>query len=160
MADRRRSGAPDLLKGTLGTLIRTTLQQVGAMTDAAREQAGDARRRFDDAMLERRRQAALAELGLAVHDLAATGRLGPLAEDPALARALERVDALDAERTGEGDRPRPGSAREAWSSIPRSSAPRPAGDVWRPPREVPIVGEDDDADLADFMHADDLPPRR
>jgi hypothetical protein len=170
------------LKGTLGTLIRSTLEQVGVVTDAAREKARLGQRRIDEALLERKLKAALAEVGEVARGLVADGRIDAAAF-PELSHALDRVEALEApiaELDESADEPTRGSPRAAWSRVPRSSersarrsvAPDPfdaegrASGVWRPPEPsssggTRFTGEAlDDEDLAEYMHADDVPPRR
>src|SRR6185312_17297286 len=63
MARQRRGGfRPPELRGTLGTLLRTTLAQAGGL-------AREGRARLDDALAGRKRNEALAELGEIVLDL-------------------------------------------------------------------------------------------
>jgi hypothetical protein len=214
MSSGRRPAPPDL-KGTLGTLLRTTLHQVGAVTEAARQKARSQRVRLDGALLERRRQAALAALGELVYELAVSGQLGDLEEMPELARALDDIEAVEQRLADSESGPRQ-SPREAWGRPPRpredddAVAPQRARQrrqaseplrVWRPPadpvpdmadaevddiaaasapsarpaprRRVPSragggiafiddgspAAEDADADLADYMHEDDVPAR-
>lgn len=165
------------LKGTLGTLIRSTLEQVGVVTDVAREKARLGQRRIDEALLERRLRAALSQVGEIARGLVADGRLDDHAF-PELSAALDRVEELEARiaEIDEASEPTRGSARAAWSRVPRTSergrrsaAPDPfdaegrAAGVWRPSGDAGIrvtgAGLDDD-DLAEYMHADDVPPRR
>jgi hypothetical protein len=91
-----RRGSPPDLKGTLGTLIRTTIDQVGAMTEVARRQARTQKSRLDTALLDRRRRDALADLGEALYDLATGGEI-ELDELPELAERVEDVAAIDRE---------------------------------------------------------------
>lgn len=200
MAQKRRGGGgafrPPELKGTLGTLLRTTLHQAGVVRDAAREALGQGRARLDDARQQRRRQDSLAELGELVLDLIRRGEidLGELPEARELIRHLDELDAqggpthddpdevatppsrqrFDARGRGADDGTVGSGAR--WTP-PKSS--RPAGErVWRPPvddappepakaKQMPVPGlrkggisfEDEDEDLAAYMHPDDVPPK-
>jgi hypothetical protein len=197
MARQRRGGfrTPEL-RGTLGTLLRTTRE---VLTRGARE----GRERLDEALSGRRRTDALAELGEIVLDLVRRGELD--ANDLPEARdVLMQLDELDAghptddareiarapSRDRFDDRPRPPSRRDdaddgtvtanTWSPPTRA---KPSAKVWRPPavaaapapddappparRAIPKPGqrkggisfEDDDSDLADYMHPDDVPKK-
>src|SRR5215813_2242983 len=67
MASKRRGGfGPPELRGTLGTLLRTT---TGVVRDAIERGAREGRARLDDARANRRRHDALADLGSLVLDL-------------------------------------------------------------------------------------------
>ena len=72
MARSRRGFGPPELKGTLGTLLRTTLQQASAVRDVIER---GARSRIDDMRHNRRRQDALAELGEIVLELVQRGEI-------------------------------------------------------------------------------------
>ena len=184
MARQRRGGCkPPELRGTLGTLLRTTLLQAGVVRDALERGAREGRSRLDDFRADRRRGEALAELGELVLDLIRKGEidLGELPE----ARAL--VDQLDELDRGEGSAdevamPRSRSRFDGrggddgtvpsatWSSS--QPARRPAN-VWRPvepedddpvatppPRAGGIqFADDDEEDLAGYMNPDDVPPK-
>jgi hypothetical protein len=129
------------------------------MTDVARRQARSGQRRLDGALLERRRQAALAALGEAVYDLAARGELGELERSPELAGALDEVEAIEQRMAEADEAPRPGSPRAAWQNVPRTGGRpgrperaerferREGGEVWRPPRDVEPPPEMEDAEL-------------
>lgn len=249
MARQRRGGGfrPPELRGTLGTLLRTTLEQASFVRDALERGAREGRSRLDDALSGRRRKDALAELGELVLDLIRRGEidLGELPEAADLVRFLDDLDAdspaadepadradriaqpptrgrfdsrdrdrADARPRDDRDvrpddrarprpdaRPAPGrdddgtvsalrgssgpAARGSTGSRPssgRSPAPKPAAPprVWRPsldddppsePREPAArslprdphrkggIQFDDDEDLADYMHPDDVPPK-
>lgn len=80
------------------------------MTDVARRQARTQKHRLDGALLDRRRQAALADLGEALYDLAVRGEI-ELDELPELAERVSDVEAIDreiaeAEREGGAERGR------------------------------------------------------
>ncbi len=94
MASGRRGGPPDL-KSTLGSLLRTTLEQVGAVKDVAKQQARSRGGLLDQALVQRRRKEALAKLGESVYRLSQRGELGELALDPEIAMALAEVDGTD-----------------------------------------------------------------
>jgi hypothetical protein len=89
-----RRGVPPDLKGTLGTLIRTTINQVGAMTDVARRQARSQKQRLDTALLERRRRDALADLGEVLYQLASNGEI-ELDELPELGQGVQEIAELE-----------------------------------------------------------------
>ena len=93
MASKRRGGfRPPELRGTLGTLLRTT---TGVVRDAIERGAREGRARLDDVRANRRRQDALAELGELVLDLIRRGEidLGELPEARDLVRHLDELDA-------------------------------------------------------------------
>ena len=83
MARQRRGGfRPPELRGTLGTLLRTTLAQAGAVREVLERGAREGRSRLDGVLANRRRQDAIAELGEIVLDLIRRGEidLGELPE--------------------------------------------------------------------------------
>jgi hypothetical protein len=186
------------LRGTLGTLLRTTLAQAGVVREVLERGAREGRSRIDGALSSRRRSDALADLGEAVLDLIRRGEID-VDEIPEVRDIVAHLDELDAGHPDEHDAP-PASApaRSRFDSRRRdeddgtvSSAsrwlpakkPAPRGGVWRPPvdsaverpadeitaREAPkprkaavrkggiSFDNDDDADLADYMHPDDVP---
>ena len=153
MVKSGRRGVPPDLKGTLGTLLRTTINQVGAFTDVARRSALTQKQRLDGALLERRRREALADLGEVLYQLLKSGEI-ELDELPELVQAAEEIEELErriAEAEAESGRPRRpvrlsrnerGSAgsREREAERDRASDParrerdtRPTDRVWRPP---------------------------
>ena len=96
MARQRRGGfRPPEIRGTLGTLLRTTLEQAGVVRDAIERSARSGRSRLDEALSGRRRKDALAELGELVLDLIRRGEidLGELPEAKDLVRHLDELDA-------------------------------------------------------------------
>src|SRR3954451_6251385 len=111
MASKRRGGfRPPELRGTLGTLLRTT----GAAARAARGRgARGARARLDSARASRRRHDALADLGELVLDLIRRGEidLGELPEARDLVRELDDLDDADAAAGSEPEPPRPAVRR-------------------------------------------------
>src|SRR5688572_26606945 len=92
----RRGGAGDL-RSALGSLLRSTVEQMGAVKETLERQAQAQKVRLDAALLGRKRREALAELGRVAYDLAAQGRLGDLEDLPELGRALVAVEELDQE---------------------------------------------------------------
>jgi hypothetical protein len=133
---------PPDLKGTLGTLIRTTINQVGAMTDVARRQARSQKQRLDSALLERRRREALADLGENLYDLASRGEI-ELDELPELVTGVQAVDAIDQE-IAEAEQASSAVRRPVRLERTRADRIPPAGRsrerVWRPPVD-PVDGE-------------------
>ncbi len=210
MAQKRRGGGrggafrPPELKGTLGTLLRTTLHQAGVVADAARDALGQGRARLDDARQARRRQDALAELGEVVLDLIRRGEID-VSELPEARDALRRLEGFDDGRDdedegGELDEVATAPSRSRFDTRGRAAKdddgtvgsswrpPKPAKPlerVWRPPAATPPEEEapapkakaglimpgakkkggisfepdDDDEDLASYMHPDDVPPK-
>lgn len=222
MAKQRRTGGSSFrtpeLRGTLGTLVRTTLQQAGALRDALERGAREGRSRLDEARTARRRTEALAELGEIVLDLIRRDEID-LSELPEAADLVRFLDELDADAHSDHDdddderrfakpaarsrfdtrrpssRPPPietdaddGTVSAIGSNPPTRVRPRPpqqpAARVWRPPveedepktstppsrsgpgRDPNRKGgirfdsdDDDDSDLADYMHPDDVPPK-
>lgn len=199
MARQRRGGGfrtPEI-KGTLGTLLRTTLQQAGVVRDALERGAREGRSRLDEAWGNRRRQAHLADLGELVLDLIRRGEID-LAELPEAAELVAALDEIDADAPPDDEPVTPAPTRRRFdersrddgtvSSLARPNAARspavaakPAARVWRPvdpdaeaivepeprasrtPPRDPLraggISFDDDDDLADYMHPDDVPPK-
>lgn len=93
----KRGRASDL-GGTLGGLLRSTLAQAGVVREALERGARSGRAALDealgDAAQERRRTAALAELGQIVFELVQQGELD-LAELPEIHEVVERLERLD-----------------------------------------------------------------
>ncbi len=189
MAQKRRGGGgrafrPPQLKGTLGTLLRTTLHQAGVVRDAAREVFGQGRARIDDVRQQRRRTDALADLGELVLELIRKGEID-LGELPEARELVQQLDDLDAQTEDHGEpevatapsRTRfdtRGADDGTVGSGVRWTPPKPKGErVWRPPTDdAPAAAKpaaprkggisfamDDDDDLADYMHPDDVPPK-
>src|SRR5687768_17033784 len=150
MARQRRGGGfrPPELRGTLGTLLRTTLQQAGAVRDALERGAREGRSRLDEARASRRRHDALAELGEIVLGLIRSGEidLDELPEARAVLRDLEELDAdgddgdrdreepID-DRLRERSRPRSGGRRVSERS-PSESDGTVSSRGWTPPRRA------------------------
>ncbi len=148
MAKSGRRGVPPDLKGTLGTLLRTTINQVGALSDVARRSALTQKQRLDGALLERRRREALADLGEVLYQLLKSGEI-ELDELPELVQAADEIEELErriAEAEAESARPRRpvrltrterGSASErAAEEARRERDARPTERVWRPPPDA------------------------
>jgi hypothetical protein len=162
---------PSDLKNTLGSLLRTTLEHAGALKDAALREAKSTRSWLDAALAERRRKDLLAQLGQITHDLAARGELGDLEEFPEIADVIAAIDELDEQLTASGVEPGAPTAPVGPEAAEKKAVP-----VWRPvmPEEFERTGKTDtsvafgaddaaraeeDADLADYMHEDDVPKR-
>lgn len=217
MARQRRGGfRPPELRGTLGTLLRTTLAQAGVVRDALERGAREGRSRLDEARANRKRNDALGELGEIVLQLIRDGEIdaGELPEVRDVVARLDEIDARDDARVDEppplaratsrarfDDRGR--DARDARadradrdnrddgtvSSRTARELPtrRTAARVWRPTAEPSLAVDDeqptaperparmraaanhvakkggisfDDDDLSDYMHSDDVPPKK
>ena len=182
MARQRRGFGPPELKGTLGTLLSTALQQASAVRDVI---TSNARSRLDDIRHNRRRHDTLAELGEIVLDLVQRGEID-LDELPEAKKIVEELlaDSDDHGRPPErepdvatppsrsrfDDRKSDGTVASSRWSLPRQGQPA-ASRVWRPPAveasaAAPAVKKsggisfhDDDEDLAEYMHPDDVPPK-
>lgn len=124
MASKRRGGfRPPELRGTLGTLLRTTTDVV---RDALERGAREGRARLDDARAHRRRQDALADLGELVLDLIRRGEID-LAELPEARDLVRQLDEFDAEPDAEPEPepPRP-TTRSRFDDRPRRGPAAPA----------------------------------
>lgn len=180
MARQRRGFGPPELKGTLGTLLRTTLQQASAVRDVIER---GARSRIDDMRHNRRRQDALAELGEIMLDLIQRGEID-LDELPEARTVVEQllddapVEHPDVatppsrsrfdDRKAKDDGTVSSTASSRWA-LPKQPVAAPAQRVWRPDVTMPPakaapamtkggISFDDD-DLAEYMHPDDVPPK-
>ena len=124
MATKRRGGfgTPEL-RGTLGTLLRTT---TGVVRDVLERGAREGRARFDDARANRHRQDALAELGELVLDLIRRGEID-LAELPEARDLVRQLDELDADSAGEPEPPR-AQSRNRFDDRARRPTPAPTDD--------------------------------
>ncbi|MDX2088313.1 MAG: hypothetical protein SFX73_10710 [Kofleriaceae bacterium] len=187
MAGKRRSGGfrPPELRGTLGTLLRTALQQAGGVRDAIERATNEGRSRIDNFRADRQRNEALAELGEIVLELIRQGEIDieELPEARELVRYLDELDANSDEADNEAlrdiaaaperqrfdtRRPAPSAASRARGrggdddtvgSGARWTPPKPAAPqrVWRPPAEdAPPAGHRHDAGPGDDTPA----PRR
>lgn len=191
--------------GTLGTLLRTTLQQAGVVREALERGAREGRAKLDDFRADRRRQEALAELGEVVLELIRKGEID-LSELPEARSIVAHLDELDAGgapmRDDDDDEPVFPRGRQrfddrgddgtvssrTWEPPNRRSKPT---QVWRPnvappaaagasddpaaaaparPKHAPLlprdpgrkggISFDDDEDLAEYMHPDDVPAKK
>lgn len=152
MARQRRGGfRPPELRGTLGTLLRSTLQQAGDVLErgarAAGAAASEARSRLEDVRASRSRHDALAELGEVVLDLIRRGEID-VAELPEAEELVRHLDELDAEGDGGSrgrDRDRAGDRdRAAIAHAPS----RRRFDDRRPGRDADIEDEASAPDAA------------
>src|SRR5215831_4534259 len=117
MASKRRGGfGPPELRGTLGTLLRTT---TGVVRDALERGAREGRARLDDVRASRRRQDTLADLGELVLDLIRRGEID-LAELPEARDLVRLLDELDAEPDPEPPPP-PRGLRRRYDDRPSPS---------------------------------------
>src|SRR5262245_16637492 len=176
MPSKRRGGSgPPELRGTLGTLLRTT---TGVVRDALERGAREGRARLDDARASRRRNDTLAELGELVLDLIRRGEID-LAELPEARDLIRQLDELDAEPIEEPPPPpRPTSRRRyddrSRDDRPRADRPRddrprddrPRDDRPRPGRPLSAASAADTSDdgtvssgLADRTARPTLPAR-
>jgi hypothetical protein len=96
---RSRGFAPPELRGTLGTLLRTTLVTA---REALERSAREGRARFDDVRRERRRADALAELGERVLARIRRGEAPELEAAPDIADAVAALEELEARPAGPG----------------------------------------------------------
>jgi hypothetical protein len=145
-------GGPNV-KGTLGTLLRTTMHQVGVVKDAAVRQARTQRVWLDSAMLTRKRRELLAQLGEQLVERVRSGEEAELAMRwPELAASVEELDQLEADLDEATARSREAvpAVSAAWARAKAGRGEPPARRpedlrVWRP------VLDDDDppAEVAD-----------
>ncbi len=148
MARQRRGGGfrPPELRGTLGTLLRTTLEQASFVRDALERGAREGRSRLDDALSGRRRKDALAELGELVLDLIRRGEidLGELPEAADLVRFLDELDADSAAAEEPADRIAQPPTRGRFDSRAGADRARPDRERARPDRARPDRADDRD----------------
>jgi len=154
MSDEESPG-PDL-KGTLGTLLRTTLGHAGSLRSALEREAGTAKDWVDGALLLRRQKEELAELGRKIFDRIQQGECEDLVQIPDIAATIDSLVSLSETI----------SARQA---VPAPKAPSPP--AWRSEEEPARGGDsasettfvddplEDDEDLEDYMHENDVPKR-
>lgn len=194
MAAKRRGSRPPVgPRGTLGTLLRSTLAQAGVVREVLERGAREGRARLDDVRRSRRRDEALIRLAEAVLEAVRDGEAQELFDLPDVADALAELDGLDA-----GAEDPPAKEKESWvpPSIrerfdrrperpppiePRGAAAADDGTVSsgaRPRRSAAEPGarfqeraperkggiqfaapDDEEEDLAQYMHPDDVPPK-
>jgi hypothetical protein len=121
------------LSETLGSLLRTTIEQAGVVRDALERSARSGRAKFDEARGDRRRHAALVELGEIVLDLVRRGEI-ELSELPEIADVVRELDTMDDEER-QGEPVAAESRRPASPSSPherRTESRDPQQRVWRP----------------------------
>jgi hypothetical protein len=161
-------GGPPDIKGTLGTLLRTTLIQLSSLRDAARREIESRREWIGGGDIERQRTAVLAGLGAIIVELARAGELD-LEDFPEVRQAIDDLQALDDEIAAAGPQPpaRPASIG-VWRPPMDDPEPAPAdlpAPEGRPSRRRPggsriaFVSDEleDEEDLAEYMHRDDVP---
>jgi hypothetical protein len=161
MAGKRRGGGfrPPELRGTLGTLINTALNQAGVVRDALERGARQGKSRLDEARTSRKRHDALAELGELVLELIRKDEID-LAELPEAEDIVRFLDDLDGDqrdedidevvrpksrarfddraRTDRDDGTVASSAGRSWQPRKPSAPSR----VWRPTDPVPAPEEE------------------
>jgi hypothetical protein len=98
---KRGRNASDF-SGTLSSLLRTTLAQAGAMREVLERGARSGRARLDEVLSDRKRSAALADLGEIVLELVRQGEID-LEELPEIRQAIETLDRIDGDGDGDGD---------------------------------------------------------
>ena len=158
---RTRSGGALDIQGTLGTLLRTTLHQMGVVKDAVERQARSSLEQLDTAKLQRRRREALARLGEVVWDLAVNGELGELGERGEVAALLDEIEALEASAE-EAAGPDEGTVSSAeWKPPARGQAKgrrhHETMRVWRPNLDDHASTPDSDASAGAAPDDDDAP---
>ncbi|WP_428263530.1 hypothetical protein [Haliangium sp.] len=128
---RRPRGAASVdLQGTLGSLLRSTLEQVGVVKDVVERQARSSLEQLDTVMTDRRRREALAGLGQVVWEMARDGRLGELAEVPEIAALVAELDQLEVSQSA----PAPDGMGSAGRSQEAAATLSPVSSAdWRPP---------------------------
>jgi hypothetical protein len=114
---RRGRGASDL-GGTLGSLLRSTLEQAGAVREAFERSARTGRARIDEALSDRKRANALAELGEIVLELVRQGELD-LEELPEIRDSVNALDRIDAAAEESRRDERDAALRRSGSQSPR-----------------------------------------
>ncbi|CAN5903330.1 hypothetical protein BH11MYX2_BH11MYX2_22610 [soil metagenome] len=94
MATKRRGFGPPDLRGTLGTLVRSALQQVTGVRETLERGARSGKSRIDDYRSGQRRRDMLADLGEVVLDLVRRGEIDAeqLPEARTVLRELDRLD--------------------------------------------------------------------
>ena len=162
-SDRRHRGGGALdIQGTLGTLLRTTLQQVGVVKDVVERQARSSLANLDQAMLQRKRRDALVRLGEAAYEVSrekGRGRaLGALADHAEVAEALAELEDIDARLDGEAQEaavPAEAVSSADWRPPARhgsSAAGDPGQRVWRP-----VIPPDEDTPASEDTHTSSGP---
>ncbi len=112
----RRGRGPSDLGGTLGSLLRSTWEQAGAVREVIERAAGTGKARLDEALGDRKRTTALAELGEIVLELVRQGEID-LEELPEIRSAVKELERIDA--AAEQDAPSDRLRRSRTTSRPR-----------------------------------------
>lgn len=136
---RKGLGGGDLTE-TLGSLLRSTLEQAGVVREVLERGARTGRARLDEARAGRRRSTALAELGEIVLELVRAGEV-EIEELPEIAEVVAELDRIDADADGGGD-DRGGRADWARSRRAMPSAARHDETAWRDDRGRPGLASD------------------
>ncbi len=136
--------APPDLKGTLGTLLRTTLFQLGSLRDAAVREIRSGSKQWAEkapSLLRTRRTNVLASLGEIIYELARSGELD-LDDFPELAQAIGELMAIDAEfgktdEDDEDDEDDDAVSSSAWQGLmadegTEHAPPVATSGIWRP----------------------------
>lgn len=155
MASGRRGGPPDL-KSTLGSLLRTTLDQASAVREVVEQQTRSRGGLLDQALTQRKKAAALTRLGEEVYRLAKRGELDALLLEPQIGMLIGEIDSLD-DSDGEYGYEGPAGpeavssaeyAGRFQSSRAAASGAREEYRVWRPvmPGDDQIIDVEDDED--------------
>ncbi len=131
---RKGLGGADLTE-TLGSLLRSTLEQAGVVREVLERGARTGRARLDEARAGRRRSTALTELGEIVLELVRSGEV-ELDELPEIADVVAELDRIDADTEGGGD-DRGGRADWSRSRSAATSAPTRDESGWRDDRGRP-----------------------
>ena len=152
---------PPDVKGTLGSLLRTTLEQVGLVKEAVERQAKSQKVWIDSALLHRKHREALTTLGVVVHELAASGELGDLEDFPEIAEQLAVLVELERSIAEASERQRQATdnARQAAERfVQRATWPAThvRRRVWQQPEAA--TAEPSAADYAAWQAAMDEDP--
>jgi hypothetical protein len=164
-------GRPPDLKGTLGTLIRTTLIQLAGLRDAARAELDNRREWAGGVLVDRKRTQVLAGLGEIIVELARAGEL-ELSDFPEVQRAIAELAEIDSSRPPEvarrepigvwrppvdGDDPVSDEIESAPTRPTRRRGSDSASHITFVTDELMTDELGGDDDLADYMHDDDVP---
>lgn len=124
---RKGLGGADLTE-TLGSLLRSTLEQAGVVREVLERGARTGRARLDEARAGRRRSTALAELGEIVLELVRSGEV-ELEELPEIADIVAELDRIDSDAEG-GSEDRSGRADWSRSRSTMAAAPNRDDSSW------------------------------
>ncbi len=135
MASGRRGGPPGL-KSTLGSRLRTTLEQASAVREVVEQQTRSRGGLIDQALTHRKRAAAFAKLGEEVYRLARVGQIGELLLEPEIGMLIGEIEELDGEThddfaAGDG-RPEAVSSADYQHRAQEPGAAAGEYRVWRP----------------------------